>query len=149
MTLPVPGSLEAAPAPLDFEPQDGEPKEALAGAPMSVAPDKVKLESLDTLHQRQDPSTSEKTLSQSQWERLSGQRDVMIKAMVGVFTWLNGGVFAFTVVAWAAGIFVPSYKIVDSNTLMALIGATVAQAGIAFVAITRFLFPNPKSIDST
>ena len=81
MTLPVPGSLQAAPAPLDFEPKDGGVKEALAGAPMSVAPDKVKLESLDTLHQRQDPSTSEKTLSQSQWERLSGQRDVMINSV--------------------------------------------------------------------
>ena len=75
--------------------------------------------------------------------RSSGQRDVMIKAMVGVFTWLNGGVFAFTVLAWAVGITHSDYRIVDEKTLMALIGATVVQAGIAFVAITRFLFPSP------
>ncbi len=64
--------------------------------------------------------------------------------MVAVFTWLNGGVFAFTVAAWIAGMFLESYRIVDKQTLMALIGATVVQAGIAFIAITRFLFPSPK-----
>ena len=91
----------------------------------------------------EDSTTSTKTVSAQQWERLSGQRDVMIKAMVGVFTWLNGGVFAFTVLAWVVGITHPDYRIVDEKTLMALIGATVVQAGIAFIAITRFLFPSP------
>jgi hypothetical protein len=89
-----------------------------------------------------DPSTSDTTLSHKQWERLSGQRDVMIKAMVKVFTWLNGGVFAFTFATWLIGIWLPDYRIVTDNTLMALIGATVVQAGIAFLAITRFLFPS-------
>lgn len=90
-----------------------------------------------------DRSTSTDTLTQQQWERLSGQRDVLIKAMVRVFTWLNGGVFGFTLVAWAVGIAHPDYRIVDHQTVMALIGATVVQAGIAFIAITRFLFPSP------
>ena len=91
-----------------------------------------------------DRSTSTDTLTQQQWDRLSGQRDVMIKAMVRVFTWLNGGVFGFTLLAWGVGIFIPSYRIVDHQTLMALVAATVVQAGIAFIAITRFLFPTPK-----
>ena len=43
------------------------------------------------------------------------------------------------------GIWFPDYRIVNANTLMTLIGATVVQAGIAFIAITRFLFPNPKA----
>jgi hypothetical protein len=68
----------------------------------------------------------------------------MIKAMVRVFTWLNGGVFAFTTVAWAVGIVDHTYRIVDNSTLLELIGATVVQAGIAFLAITRFLFPSAK-----
>jgi hypothetical protein len=92
-----------------------------------------------------DKSTSYDTVSAAQWERLSGQRDVLIKAMVGVFKWLNGGVYALTIAAWLVGIWYPDYRIVNSNTLMTLIGATVVQAGIAFVAITRFLFPNPKA----
>lgn len=91
-----------------------------------------------------DKSTDDNTVSAAQWERLSGQRDVLIKAMVGVFKWLNGGVYLLTVVAWAVGIWFPDYRIVTANTLMTLIGATVVQAGIAFIAITRFLFPNPK-----
>ena len=84
-------------------------------------------------------------MTAAQWERLSGQRDVLIKAMVGVFTWLNGGVYLLTTAAWLVGIWFPDYRIVDANTLMTLIGATVVQAGIAFIAITRFLFPNPKA----
>ena len=91
-----------------------------------------------------DASSADETLSALQWDRLSDQRDVLIKAMVAVFTWLNGGAFAFTVAAWIAGMFLESYRIVDKQTLMALIGATVVQAGIAFIAITRFLFPSPK-----
>ena len=94
-----------------------------------------------------DPSTSGANLSSAQWDRLSNQRDVMIKAMVAAFTRLNGGVFAFTLAAWAVGIWHADYRIVDGNTLMALIGATVVQAGIAFLAITRFLFPSPKTDD--
>ena len=96
---------------------------------------------------RSDPSTTVASLSSAQWDRLSGQRDVMIKAMVAVFTWLNGGVFAFTFAAWAVGIWHVDYRIVTDKTLLALIGATVVQAGIAFLAITRFLFPGPKADD--
>lgn len=92
-----------------------------------------------------DPSIDDNTVSAAQWERLSGQRDVLIKAMVGVFKWLNGGVYVLTVVAWTTGIWFPDYRIVNANTLITLIGATVVQAGIAFIAITRFLFPEPKS----
>jgi len=95
-----------------------------------------------------DPSTTEATVSALQWERLSGQRDVMIKAMVRVFTLLNGGVFGFTLLARAVGVWQKDYRIVDSHTLMALIGATVVQAGIAFLAITRFLFPSRQGDDA-
>ena len=81
-------------------------------------------------------------ITERQWERLSGQRDVLIRAMTRIFTFLNGGIFVFIIAAWAAGLFDPTYRIVDSATVMTLIGATVVQSGIAFVAITRFLFPS-------
>jgi len=75
-------------------------------------------------------------------DRLSDQRDVLIRAMTRIFTLLNGGVFLFIIAAWSAGLFDATYRIVDSKTVMTLIGATVVQSGIAFIAITRFLFPS-------
>ena len=75
---------------------------------------------------------------------LIGQRDVLIKAMVKVFSYLNGGVFLQAAVAWGCGFYYQHDQIVTEKVLMALIGATVVQAGIAFVAITRFLFPSVK-----
>ena len=107
--------------------------------------DPLPIDSSGRIHS--DPSTTVASLSAAQWDRLSGQRDVMIKAMVTVFTWLNGGVFAFTLAAWAVGIWQVDYRIVTDKTLLALIGATVVQAGIAFLAITRFLFPSSKADD--
>lgn len=97
---------------------------------------------VDTADQAPDRSSADTSLSREQWERLSGQRDVMIKAMVSIFTWLNGGVYGLVAIAWLVGIWHPDYRIVDGKTLMPLIGATVVQAGLAFVAITRFLFPS-------
>ena len=87
-----------------------------------------------------DNSIQLKKLTEAQWSRLSDQRDKMIDAMIKVFTWLNGGVYFLVVAAWIGGL-CTDYQIVDGQTIMALIGATVVQAGIAFVAITRFLFP--------
>ena len=75
------------------------------------------------------------------------QRNTLIKAMVKVFSWLNGGVFVLTAVAWGFGFYFQHDQIVTEKVLMALIGATVVQAGIAFVAITRFLFPSSDRAD--
>ena len=116
-----------------------------AAIPSGRIGEQLQIDSIETTPK--DPSTTGANLSSAQWDRLSNQRDVMIKAMVTVFTWLNGGVFAMTLAAWAVGIWHTDYRIVDGNTLMALIGATVVQAGIAFLAITRFLFPSPKTDD--
>ena len=75
------------------------------------------------------------------------QRNTLIKAMVKVFSWLNGGVFVLTVAAWGLGFYYQHDQIVTEKVLMALIGATVVQAGIAFIAITRFLFPSTGRAD--
>jgi hypothetical protein len=85
-------------------------------------------------------------ITERQWDRLSDQRDVLIRAMTRIFTLLNGGIFLFIIVAWIAGLFDPTYRIVDSKTVMTLIGATVVQSGIAFIAITRFLFPSSSGV---
>ena len=129
---PAPPNADVEPAPLPFPPSN----------PIR---EPLPLDSIETT--RRDPSTTVANLSSAQWERLSGQRDVMIKAMVAVFTWLNGGVFAFALAAWAVGIWHVDYRIVTEKTLLTLIGATVVQAGIAFLAITRFLFPGSKTDD--
>lgn len=114
---------------------------ALAGASPSPV-------SIDSATLPVDPSIRERDFTRLAWERTSEQRDVMIAAMVGLFKWLNGGVYALVVSAWVAGIWLPDYRIVDGKTLITLIGATVVQAGIAFVAITRFLFPSAGGSDA-
>lgn len=96
----------------------------------------------------QDKSFDTEQFSRDKWERLSRQRDTLIKAVIQVFILLNGGVFALVLLAWLVGHF-SSYRIVDGNTLLALIGATVAQAGLAFAAIVKFLFPSQGKSDQT
>ena len=88
----------------------------------------------------EDKSLQDEQFTRQKWERLSTQRDTLINAVIRVFTWLNGGVYLLVFLAWIAGHF-SSYRIVDGNTLMALVGATVVQAGLAFAAIVKFLFP--------
>lgn len=73
---------------------------------------------------------------------LIDQRNTLIKAMVQLFIGLNGGVYLLTLAAWVWSAYSGRYEIVTEKVLMSLIGATVVQAGIAFVAITRFLFPS-------
>ena len=87
-----------------------------------------------------DNSLEEESFPEKRWRKLSDQRDTLIQAVVKVFTWLNGGVYFLVLLSWGVGHF-SDYKIVDGNTLMALIGATVVQAGLAFAAIVKFLFP--------
>ena len=55
------------------------------------------------------------------------QRNTLIKAMVKVFSWLNGGVFVLTVVAWGLGFYYQHDQVVTEKVLMALIGATVVR----------------------
>ena len=92
-----------------------------------------------------DKSADDRTVTERSWDRLNDQRDRMIGAMTRLFAWLNGGVYALVFLAWLIGIWQPDYRIVDGRTLMTLIGATVVQAGLAFITITRFLFPGSAS----
>ena len=87
-----------------------------------------------------DNSLEDESFSEKRWRKLSDQRDTLIRAVIQVFTWLNGGVYLLVLMAWGVGHF-SEYQIVDSQTLLALIGATVVQAGLAFAAIVKFLFP--------
>lgn len=107
------------------------------GTARVVAPS-VRLDSSDT---PPDKSGDDRTVTEQSWDRLNDQRDKMIGAMTSLFGWLNGGVYLLVLLAWLTGIWIPDYRIVDGRTLMTLIGATVVQAGLAFITITRFLFP--------
>ncbi|MGN6702449.1 MAG: hypothetical protein ACTHKB_05745, partial [Burkholderiaceae bacterium] len=89
-----------------------------------------------------DPSVEESRFTQKQWqERRFAQQDKMIDAMINIFAALNGAVMFFVFIAWAAS-YSGKTEIITEKVVISLIGATVIQAGIAFITITRFLFPS-------
>lgn len=108
--------------------------------PMTVA---VKAGAQLTIDSKADtPRDRSADLEEFKATSLIFQRNTLIKAMVQLFVGLNGGVYLLTLAAWGFGFAYERDQIVTEKVLMALIGATVVQAGIAFVAITRFLFPS-------
>lgn len=76
-------------------------------------------------------------------------RGLMVLAVCGIFIWLNTGVMSFIREAFAhdsarmvATPPMPSAdRLITSNVVMTLIGATVVQTGIGFIAIMTYLFP--------
>jgi len=70
------------------------------------------------------------------------QQNTMIKAMIRIFAWLNGSVIAFVLLAWTVGFWSNREPIITEHVVMSLIGATIIQAGLAFITITKFLFPS-------
>lgn len=76
-------------------------------------------------------------------------RGLMVTVVCGIFIWLNTGVMAFVREAFAHDsarmIAVPPMpaadRLITSNVVMALIGATVVQTGVGFIAIMTYLFP--------
>lgn len=103
-----------------------------------------------TVRASADPSVVEMTLAEREWkalERRLAQQDKMIEAMIKIFTWLNGAVVLFVLLAWGAE-FWGRKQIITEHVVMSLIGATIIQAGIAFITITKFLFPNESDKNS-
>jgi len=99
-----------------------------------------------TLGDPGDSSVDVESFSEEGWRRALDQKrleqqDLMITAMIKIFKWLNGGVLGFVVAAWLAG-FWGEQKIITEHVVMSLIGATIIQAGVAFIAITKYLFPS-------
>ena len=103
-----------------------------------------------------DGTSQEKTLSERQWEAIRDQRNQLIKFMTTIFGWLNGAMVVIVLIGifvdqWNianyADTFKTSERFINSAVIASLIAATVAQAGLAFIAITKFLFPNKT--DST
>lgn len=85
-----------------------------------------------------------KSLPKTKWDaeqHRSGQQDTLIRAMIQVFAGLNGSVMLFVVAAWIGGMLGDKPPIITEHVVIALIGATVIQAGAAFILITRYLFP--------
>lgn len=111
-----------------------DPTAPLAGTKFHVAPPT-------------DPSVEEIDLEK--FRTLAAQQDKLIAAMIRIFAWLNGAVglliFLGFIVDEADMIWLGGYnaanRFVDSKVLMSLIGATVIQAGLAFITIVKYLFP--------
>ena len=82
------------------------------------------------------------SLTADQWKEVSNQRKFMMEAVTKIFGYLNGGVFGFVVFAYCVGAIWPDRKLITDVQVNALIAATVAQAGLAFVIIARYFFPS-------
>ena len=108
---------------------------------MSTPPDRLILDGPLPEGRLDDKSLEIARVPKAEWERLNDQRDRMIDAMTTIFKWLNGAIVGFVFIAWLAGLFVPDYRVITERSVMALIAATVVQAGMAFLTITKFLFP--------
>jgi hypothetical protein len=89
-----------------------------------------------------DPSVTDQTFNKEWYESVNrvAQQNRMISAMIKIFGWLNGAVVGFVLLAWLGG-FSGKQEIISAQVVMSLIGATIIQAGIAFITITKFLFP--------
>ena len=90
-----------------------------------------------------------RTLS-AKWDILF--RGVMVTAIVVVFIVLNYRVIEFVTAGFEADLsllrvagdkFKPADRLISSQVVMSLIGATVVQVGISVVAIVSYLFPKP------
>lgn len=92
-----------------------------------------------------DATIDSATTNAKDWFELKSrvaQQDRMISAMIKIFAWLNGSVIVFVFAAWIAQLHDGGKnEIITAHVVMSLIGATVIQAGLAFMAITKFLFP--------
>ena len=75
-------------------------------------------------------------------------REWMADRVVPAFLWANGMTLGAIAVMWlvdeinlARGIIAPSDRIIGSQVIMALLGATTVQVGTIAVIIARYLFP--------
>jgi hypothetical protein len=82
-------------------------------------------------------------------------RVVMVVAMLGVFIGLDWVVLGMVQEAVAndaqyivAKLIRPDQRLISENVFMSLIGATVLQAAAVMVAITGYLFPKRRAVES-
>jgi hypothetical protein len=77
-------------------------------------------------------------------------RGIMVLVVSGIFIWLNHNVMSFIYQAFeqdkvamlhATHPMAPADRLISPTVVTALIGATVVQTGIGFIAITSYLFP--------
>ncbi len=80
-------------------------------------------------------------------------RGLLIIVMAVIFIWLNRSVMNFVTVAYDMDIkqmtktpviLKPTERLVTTEVILSMIGATVVQVGVAFVAIVSYLFPKSK-----
>jgi hypothetical protein len=75
----------------------------------------------------------------------------MVGVIAGIFIGLNYSVMSFVHEAFLQDLqqmaanppLKPADRLVTTNVLMSLVGATVVQVGVAVIAIVSYLFPRP------
>lgn len=76
-------------------------------------------------------------------------RGFMVAVVSAIFIWLNWQIIGLVKEAIAHDLermmatppLAATDRLITSNVIMALIGATVVQTGVGFIAITSYLFP--------
>lgn len=90
--------------------------------------------------------TEEQKVTDKDWDAIKhrlGQQDLMIKAMIEIFTNLNGAVVIMVFVFWIGDLICKSCTpVISEKVVLSIVGATVIQSGVAFMSITKFLFPD-------
>ena len=77
-------------------------------------------------------------------------RAFMVAVVSGLFLYLNIRVMSFTELIFQSDLALikmapNTTRIVTAQVLLALIGATVVQAGVVIVAVTAYLFPKSRT----
>lgn len=80
-------------------------------------------------------------------------RGAMVVVVCGIFIWLNAVVMNFVREAFASDKvrllanppMAAADRLVNANVIMALIGATVVQTGVGFIAVVTYLFPRRQA----
>jgi hypothetical protein len=95
-------------------------------------------------------------LDREKFLHLARQQNELISAIKKVFAYLNSAIILIVIVGiwmdqvnlWGNVIpFKSADRLITTTVISSLIAATVAQAGIAFVLIVKYLFPQSPSAD--
>lgn len=81
-------------------------------------------------------------------------RGFMVLVVCGIFIWLNMRVMSFVHEAFIHDVqrmvatppMLAADRLITSNVVMTLIGATVVQTGVGFIAVMSYLFPKNRSL---
>jgi hypothetical protein len=125
----------------------------------SEPPKPIKVATADSVIRLDDQSENVGNVSEKEaWARVLSinadtvSRLIMVAVIAGIFIGLNYAVMSFIKIAFDTDVaqmagnppLKPVDRLVTTQVLVSLIGATVVQVGVAVIAIVSYLFPKHK-----